>query len=117
MFVALSAVLAFRQYRDATRTQRAQWLLALFERFFETDRYREARRSGYHVEDEQKWADYLNFFEFIAYLEEQGHLTKGDVTVMFEYWLKQLDLPEVREYLRREGFEKLEAYLTSMETE
>jgi hypothetical protein len=69
----------------------------------------------YNVDDEQKWADFLNFFELVAYLVEQSHLTRVDATVMFDYWLKQLDEPEIREHLISHGYEKLDAYLASME--
>ncbi len=120
--VLITACLAYKEYQRNVRTQRAQWLLSLFERFYETDRYRDARRPGYHIikdeddqEGRQKWADYLNFFEFIAYLERDGHLRHRDVEAMFDYWLKQLDLPEIREQLLSEGFENLEAYFVSLE--
>ena len=115
IFVAVSAVSAFLQYRSATRTRRAEWLLALFERFFEKDLYRDVRRAGENVDDAERWNDYLNFFELISYFEEQGHLTRSDITVMFDYWLRELDHPEVRQSLQEQGFEKLDRYLGTME--
>ena len=70
---------------------------------------------GENVDDQQRWNEYLNFFEPISYFEERGKLTGNDVSVMFDYWLKELDRPEVRQYLREQGFEKLDRYLGTME--
>lgn len=126
--VALSAGFAFWQYRRSVRTQRAQWLLNLFERFYEKETYREARRdldwnggkgirAAIQTDEydplEERWTDYLNFFEFVAYLRELGELSEADTTAMFEYWLRQLQ--GFRDYMKHNGYDKLDALLGSME--
>ena len=33
------------------------------------------------------WTDYLNFFEFVAYLQSSNQLHKEDVAALFSYYL------------------------------
>lgn len=118
--LVLPAVVAVYQYFRNSRTQRTQWLVNLFERFYEKETYREVRRDldwndGANIkaaieqtqynELEERWNDYLNFFEMVAYFRETGELSSGDVNAMFEYWINQLRPFE--QYLRENGYEKL----------
>lgn len=117
LLLAIPAFFALLQYRSNSRAQRAQWLVGLFERFYEKDSYREVRRHVEWQEEEvrskisedpdfeQKWTDYLNFFEFIAYLEGIGELKSQDVDAMFRYWID--DLRRFDGYLREFGYENL----------
>ena len=104
LVAAIGILIAALNYRSQTRTKRAEWLKALFEKFYENERFKEVRKwieSG-EVEkkirpndkmvsdEEEKLTDYLNFFEFIATLEAEGQLHKNDVNNLFDYYLKKL---------------------------
>jgi hypothetical protein len=44
--------------------------------------------------------DYLNFFEFMAYLEARGQLSRRDVVALFDYYLRLLSKhKDVRRYV------------------
>lgn len=116
--LALSVVAAFMQYTRGLKVQRAQWLVDLFEKFYEKDAYREVRRYVDWTEQssvraamsedpdfEQKCTDYFNFFELIAYLEQIGELKREDVDAMFRYWIDQLR--PFQGYLAEYGYENL----------
>jgi hypothetical protein len=128
LIVAFSALVAYWQFARNSRAQRAQWLVSLFERFYERDIYRDVRRdlewnqggtinqsieSDEYDAFEEKWTDYLNFFELIAYLREIGQLSDEDIKAMFQYWLRQLQ--GYGEYLRSNGYDKLGRLLVTME--
>ena len=40
--------------------------------------------------EDADFTDYLNFFEFMAYLEDRGQLSKRDVAALFDYYLRLL---------------------------
>jgi len=116
--LVVPAAFAVLQYFRNSRRQRAQWLADLFERFYEGEAYREVRRHVEWVDEntlrsalsddpdlEQKWTDYLNFFEFIAYLQKVGELKSEDVDAMFRYWIDQLR--PFQGHLAEYGYENL----------
>lgn len=118
--VAIPALFAWGQYRANSRVQRAQWLASLFEKFYEKDVYREVRgliesaneddflsRVDDDPDIEQKWTDYLNFFEFLAYLQEIGELKRDDINAMFRYWIDSLGRPKFEGYMMKYGYENL----------
>lgn len=56
----------------------------------------------------------LNYFEFVLYLEQEGHLRSQDRAALFSYWFELLDEPmraPVRRYVARFGFERLDRAL------
>jgi hypothetical protein len=58
--------------------------------------------------------DYLNFFEFMAYLENCGQLSRSDVAALFDYYLRLLSKhKDVREYVveGRNGYDYLKKLL------
>jgi len=66
------------------------------------------------------FTDYLNFFEFIARLKEIGQLTSDDIDATFNYYLILLTRarnPEIRQYLKKEGFENLDKLLLVYENQ
>lgn len=91
---AAAALFAAFQYRRNVRTKRAEWLLSLFERFYERPTYRRIRaildhgphpspefarlesdvQNGNEAEDVEAFVNYLNFFEFIAVLWKHGQI-------------------------------------------
>ncbi|MBX2924267.1 MAG: hypothetical protein KF746_18850 [Chitinophagaceae bacterium] len=120
---ATGVFIAALNYRQQTRTKRAEWLKALFEKFYEKEEFKEVRRwiesgeinnkinlDATVSEEEEKVADYLNFFEFIATLEVDKQLKLADVKNLFEYYLNKIKHSEkcmtwVHNY--DYGFEKL----------
>lgn len=57
-------------------------------------------------------ADYLNFFQFVAYLEGSGQLTQEEIKFMFNYYLHCLKRHDrVRRYIRDNGYDKLDNLL------
>jgi exonuclease III len=127
--IALIGVyIAAINYRSQRIIKRGEWLKALFEKFYENENYKEVRKwieSGdinkkINIEDnvvtneEEKFTDYLNFFEFIATLEIDGHLKLKDVLNLFDYYLRMLKtLPVCMNWIERKyyGFEKLRTLL------
>src|ERR1700760_4985215 len=91
---AFAAFAAALNYRKSSRVERAKWLASLYDKFYERDllkRIREALDCSAHeatsvdelVQNEgSEFTDYLNFFEFVAYLTEAGQLSKRDVDAM-----------------------------------
>lgn len=128
LIAAFGILIAALNYRSQTKTKRAEWLKALFEKFFENERFKEVRRwiesgeidkkviasEGMVTAEEEKLTDYLNFFEFIATLEAEGQLKMSDVTNLFEYYLKKLQSSSIcKDWISRPdyGFEKLRTLL------
>jgi len=112
------------QYYKNSKRERARWLFELYQRFYDRDDFKEVRErieaQNLPLEsDNAKWNstidDYFNFFEFVAYLEKQGQLTRGEVRAMFDY---QLDLiakkRETIDYLGKYGYEQLVSLLKKM---
>jgi hypothetical protein len=124
-FVAV--VVAVVNYRAQTRLKQAEWLKSLFEKFFENSNYKEVRKwleygqlhSRLTVEDQQlreineeKFTDFLNFFEFIAVLYARKHLTGEQVSDVFDYYLKKIKSDEdCQLWIDQYSFEKLKALL------
>jgi hypothetical protein len=117
---------AFLTYRRSVRTRRADWLVSLHEKFFETDRYARIRRVlDYNQEPdysalaqavkEQKHhplADefyrYLNFFELLASLRKLGQISDEEIIGLFDYDLRMIAQHQfVVDALRPQGFERL----------
>jgi hypothetical protein len=133
----VGGLLTVNDYAHKVSTEKAKWLFQLYEKLFENGPYKEIRRKidfddleeikrlikmdreNLQFADNEKtefdqFTDYLNFFEFIAYLHENNQLTSKDIKSTFEYYLRLLTgdkNPEIRGYLEKEGFEKLTALL------
>lgn len=134
LVAAAGILVAALNYRSQTKTKRAEWLKALFEKFYENERFKEVRRwieSG-EIEtkvkvgltgvttEEEKLTDYLNFFEFISTLEAEGQLKMSDVTNLFDYYLRKLSAsPVCRQWVANPdyGFEKLRTLLLKVKTD
>ena len=132
-----AAIQAVREYKARTRMETARWTTELFHKFYEEGQgYRLVRQKidyddlseifaliykgdGEHSQEERdlldKFTDYLNFFEYIAYLLERKQLDRSDVDAMFEYYLKRMgqlkNSKELGEYIKESGFERLHALL------
>jgi len=125
---ALVAVLVgVFNYRAQTKLKQAEWLKSLFEKFFENSTYKEVRiwleygrlherlmveETAQRELNEEKFTDFLNFFEFIGVLYSRRHLTIGQVSDVFDYYLRKIDAdPDCRKWISEYSFEKLGALL------
>ena len=114
--------IAWTTFRQNTKLRRAEWLRSLFEKFYESDHYKDIRSkidsttiqhdvSGNSLLEE-KLVDYLNFFEFIASLWKLKQLKKNEVLMLFDYYLKNINrLDFLKLYISNYGFENLAALL------
>ena len=120
-----AAFWALRVYHSNSRRERARWAEDLYSRFYEKEGLKQVRdmldcdagnaRVAQLVADESPaWTDYLNFFEFVAYLQESKQLSQQDVEALFSYYLECLKKhPEVAAYVRDQtkGYENLRRQL------
>lgn len=117
-----AAICAVIVYLRNSRFERAKWLSSLYEKFYERSELKKVRDSldceADHeqvielVLKEQKGqgdlSDYLNFFQFVAFLESSGQLTREEIKVMFNYYLRCLKRHDrVRKYIKENGYERL----------
>jgi hypothetical protein len=135
----VTAWVAYKNYRYHTQLDRLKWLQQLFESFYSSDRYKSVRQQidfdditrllsllrrsesdPKELRGEERiqvdlFTDYLNFFEWIAFLESKEQLAFEDVDAMFNYYLKrllQVDKDrQLRRYIRDKGFERLHRLL------
>lgn len=133
------AFFAYKSYAYQNRLERLKWLQQLYENFYNQERYKAVRqkidfndvadllsllrRSDTEPEalrfEERKqvdeFTDYLNFFEWIAFLESKGQLSFEDIDVMFNYYLKRLlqvdQDQQFRRYIQHAGYEQLHGLL------
>ncbi|HLZ88746.1 MAG TPA: hypothetical protein VKQ52_15930 [Puia sp.] len=123
----LGITIAAFNYRHQTRIKQAEWLKSLFEKFFEGSMYKEVRvwldygnlhqrltvdDAGQRQQNEEKFTDFLNFFEFIGVLHARGHLPLEQVRDVFDYYLRKIGSDaDCREWIDKYSFEKLKALL------
>jgi hypothetical protein len=106
------------------RLKQAEWLKSLFEKFYESVNYKEVRRwiDFNRIEEElnddedgtkeEKFADFLNFFEFIAILEKLKQLNISKIRDLFSYYLKLIDNNSYcRNYIKEHGYKNLAKFL------
>ena len=106
---AFVAVLTY--YRNST-IERARWLASLYSKFYEAPDLKRIRKcldesppNAAGVIDlvrneDPDFTDYLNFFEFMAYLENRRQLSRRDIAALFDYYLRVLSKhKDVREYV------------------
>src|SRR6201998_458538 len=106
---AFVAVLTY--YRNST-IERARWPSSLYSKFYEAPDLKRIRKcldeslpDAAEITDlvrneDPDFTDYLNFFEFMAYLEDRRQLSSRDVAALFDYYLRVLSKhKEVREYV------------------
>lgn len=117
-------------YWNQVRIKRAEYLKSLYEKFFESSIYKEARvwLDYGHLHDrltvadtetreknEEKFTDFLNFFEFIGVLYSRRHLTFNQVYEVFDYYLKKIKSDaDCQEWIEKYSFEKLKRLLQKM---
>jgi hypothetical protein len=132
LVAVVAAVVALVTYRKTARTKRAEWLASLHTKFFESTNYKRIRgildyqtpelatlrelvSSGEYNELAELFADYLNFFEFIASLWKLGQLDIGEVAMLFEYYLNNLATHKfITNFITTHGFENLNRLLAEL---
>jgi len=123
----IAVIFAAANYRTQTRLKQAEWLKSLFEKFFENSTYKEVRvwldygllhtrltaeDAGLRQLNEEKFTDFLNFFEFIGVLYSHRHLTLGQVYDVFDYYLLKIKTDtDCQEWINQYSFERLKALL------
>lgn len=97
----VAAMASWFQYHRNSRRERTRWLFDLYQRFYENPGLKNMRvridwgDTAFVSEEKdqqlmQELDDYLNFFEFIAYLLKRGELRRDEVLAMFDYPLHRI---------------------------
>lgn len=127
---SFAAFLAWRNFRQGIRLERAKSLVQFCEKFYESKEpnYKNVRDlldsdspsiqvNALVNQQSSEFTDYLNFFEILAYLQFSRQLQRDDVIAMFDYYLKCLKKhPEVNSYIanRLHGYENLRNLLADL---
>jgi hypothetical protein len=118
-----AAIYAARIYKSNSRLERARWASSLYEKFNERQELKTIRDvldcdAGTTQIDalvsthDSDFRSYLNFFEYVAFLKHREQIKLEEVEDLFGYYLACLNRHEaVREYIRRNGYERLDALL------
>ncbi len=116
-------------YRSQRIIKKGEWLQSLFEKFYESDNYKQVRRwiDNQEIEkkinlddsvisdDKEKFTDFLNFFEFIATLEAEHQISTKDVINLFDYYLRKIKSSSICiTWIKKYGFEKLNSLLNKI---
>jgi hypothetical protein len=124
--VAIGAAIgAVWVYGSNSRLERAKWAAGLYEKFYERDHLKRIRdlldpptdpavvRALVDAQPSD-FTDYLNFFEFVAFLARSGQLRKREVLALFGYYVQCLrQEPAVHAYVddTTKGYEYLRTLL------
>ncbi len=119
----------WRYYRNSAQN-RMHWLFELYQRFHGDPELRKMRvridwsKTAFALKEQEDNAellgqldDYLNFFEFVAYLQERKELKETEIITMFDYPLQRIAKDSsVVQYMRRpeNGYEKLPGLLMKL---
>lgn len=137
--VAALALWARQNYRRQVNLEQMRWLQQLYDSFYNSERYRAVRQAVDFDELDQtldllrrgdadphqlslpertqldQFTDYLNFFEWVAFLEKEGQLTFEQLDTMFKYYLIRLlqvdKNRQLRKYIQDKGYEQLDRLL------
>lgn len=137
--IAGTAIMAAIRYRHQSSLERMKWLQQLYDNFYNSERYKQVRQlidfddlealiqllrksdaapRELRAEDRDRvdqLTDYLNFFEWIGYLEKERQLTIKNIDTMFKYYLvrsMQVDGHQaLRKYIKDHGYEELHRLL------
>jgi len=131
IFSAIGTVLAagfaaFVYYRNSA-FERARWASSLYDKFYEETTLKQLREmldclnnsdlvNEIVIRQESAFTDYLNFFEFIAFLKSSKQLKDSEIEALFGYYLDCLNRHDrVRHYVSNpeNGYEGLAKLLTS----
>ena len=121
---ALGVWLSWRTFKANQKIKRAEWLKSLYEKFYESELYKEVRKwidfekldsellNDPNNSKEEKLTDFLNFFEFIASLEKMKQLKIDEIQDLFSYYLTRIRQSEkLMSYIRQYEFKNLDRLL------
>ena len=120
-----SAVLwAAYVYTKNSRLERAKWLASLYEKFYEKEHLKDIREildcddeisleiTKLIREEPAGFTDYLNFFEFVAFLRYSKQLNFEEINQLFSYYLKCLyQRKDIHKYILQKDYELLDKLL------
>jgi hypothetical protein len=123
----VAAFWALWVYGNNSRRERARWAESLYTRFYEKAELKTVRDqldcaagdatvARLVTEEIPALTDYLNFFEFVAYLQSSKQLSETDVQALFGYYLDCLRRhKDVVGYIRNKdkGFEYLSRIMSA----
>lgn len=123
----VAAFWALWVYGNNSRRERARWAESLYTRFYEKPELKTVRDqldcaagdatvARLVTEETPALTDYLNFFEFVAYLQSSKQLSETDVQALFGYYLDCLRRhKDVVGYIRNKekGFEYLSKIMSA----
>ena len=124
---ALAAGFAAFVYRRNSALERAKWASSLYEKFYEATTLKQMRDrldclneldsvNEIVIREEPAFTDYLNFFEFIAFLKASRQLKDSEIEALFGYYLNCLKRHDrVKQYISNpeNGYEGLAKLLVS----
>ena len=124
---SLAAGIAAYVYRRNSVLARAKWASSLYEKFYEATTFKQMRDNldcfndsdrvnEIVIREESTFTDYLNFFEFIAFLNKSKQLKDSEIDSLFGYYLDCLNRHDrVKQYISnaQNGYEGLAKLLTS----
>jgi hypothetical protein len=111
----LAAAFAAYVYQRNSAIERAKWAVNLYEKFYEGTTYKQIRDrldcfndldsvNEIVLREEPAFTDYLNFFEFIAFLKTSRQLKDSEIEALFGYYLDCLNRHDrVRQYISNPG--------------
>ena len=124
--VLAAAFAAFVYYRNSV-FERAKWASSLYEKFYEGTTLKQVRDrldclsdldsvNEIVLREESTFTDYLNFFEFIAFLKTSKQLKDSEIEALFGYYLDCLNRHDrVKQYISNpeNGYEGLAKLLAA----
>lgn len=127
MVGTVAAIGALLVYRNNSKRERARWAEGLYTRFYEKPELKKVRDqldcvagdagvASLVSEESSALTDYLNFFEFVAYLQSSKQLSRTDVQALFGYYLDCVRRhKDVVGYIRNKekGFEYLSKIISA----
>lgn len=123
----LAAGFAAFVYQRNSAFERARWASSLYEKFYEGTMLKQMRDkldclqnldavNEIVIREEPAFTDYLNFFEFIAFLKISNQLKDSEIDSLFGYYLDCLKRHDrVRQYISNpeNGYEGLTKLLAA----
>lgn len=123
----LAAGFAAFVFRRNSTLERAKWASGLYEKFYEAATLKQMRDrldcsndvdsvNEIVIREEPAFTDYLNFFEFIAFLKTSHQLMDSEIETLFGYYLDCLNRHDrVKQYISnpQNGYEGLASLLKS----
>jgi hypothetical protein len=112
---ALAAAFAAFVYRRNSALERAKWASSLYDKFYEATTLKQMRDrldcsnnsdsvNEIVIREEPAFTDYLNFFEFIAFLQTSRQLKDSEIEALFGYYLDCLNRHDsMRQYISSPG--------------